>query len=311
MKSGIYKIENLVNGKSYIGQSSDINDRWRRHRSDLFRDGHENTHLQRAYNKYGEENFKYFILEEIEDIDSPFLLKSILEEREQHYINLYDWDNLYNMCPVSGSPLGIKRSLEFCKNMSERMKGENHPMYGIRGKDCHNYGKQHSEETKKKISEANKGKTRSEETKKKIGEAKKGNKYRLGKVNSFEHRRKIGLGNKGKILSEETKQKIREASTGRKHTEETKHMLSEMRKGEKNPMYGKTTSEKQKQAVSKRCSGSNNPSAHLITYNGKTMCVKEWAKEIGMSATSLHARLKKWTVEEALTIPKRSRRKAV
>ena len=54
------------------------------------------------------------------------------------------------------------------------MSGENHPMYNKHGKDNPNYGKTHTEETKKKISEANKGKQSrnkgkplSEETKKK------------------------------------------------------------------------------------------------------------------------------------------------
>jgi group I intron endonuclease len=48
--------------------------------------------------------------------------------------------------------------------MSDAKKGKNHPMYG----------KNHSEETKTKISEGNKGKTHSEKSKTKISDALKG-----------------------------------------------------------------------------------------------------------------------------------------
>lgn len=60
-----------------------------------------------------------------------------------------------------------KHSEEYKRKMSERLKGEKHPLYG----------KHRSEETKRKLSEANKGKKRpsfSDEHKRKIGEANKG-----------------------------------------------------------------------------------------------------------------------------------------
>ena len=44
---GIYKIENKVNGKVYIGQSIDINTRWYNHRKELNGNRHHNEHLQR------------------------------------------------------------------------------------------------------------------------------------------------------------------------------------------------------------------------------------------------------------------------
>lgn len=72
--------------------------------------------------------------------------------------------------------------------------------------------KGHTEETKKKISKANKGeknhnygKKLSEETRKKMSESHK------GKTLSDEHKRKIGEAHKGKTHSEETKKKISEA----------------------------------------------------------------------------------------------------
>jgi len=41
-------------------------------------------------------------------------------------------------------------------------------------------------------------------------------------------------------MSDDTKTKISDALTGQNHTEETKTIMSEAKKGEKNPMFGKT-----------------------------------------------------------------------
>lgn len=62
--SGIYCIKNNVNKKMYIGQSSDIYWRWTHHKSDLNHNRHHNSYLQNAWNKYGEDVFEFFILEE-------------------------------------------------------------------------------------------------------------------------------------------------------------------------------------------------------------------------------------------------------
>ena len=77
-------------------------------------------------------------------------------------------------------------------------EGENHPMYG----------KHHSDESKKKMSEVRKGKPKTEEWRKRIGEANKGKKM------SEEARRKVSEANKGKKRSEEHKKKISKAQKG-------------------------------------------------------------------------------------------------
>ena len=59
MNSGIYKITNLVNDKFYIGSSKDLERRKKEHFNHLRKNKHCNSHLQRSWNKYGEENFKF------------------------------------------------------------------------------------------------------------------------------------------------------------------------------------------------------------------------------------------------------------
>jgi group I intron endonuclease len=78
---GIYKITNLINNKIYIGSSKDIESRFYYHKCKLKHSGHVNKHLLSAWNKYGEENFKFEILKEIS--------LSLLRKAEQFYINKY------------------------------------------------------------------------------------------------------------------------------------------------------------------------------------------------------------------------------
>lgn len=144
-----------------------------------------------------------------------------------------------------------KHSEEARKKMSEAKKG-----------------KKLSEEHKKKLRENNVrywlGKKRTEETKRKLSEANKKNpvRYWLGKHHSEETKRKISEANKGKKLSEEAKRKIGEASKSRKHSEETKRKISELKKGNKNCL-GKRHSEETK----KKLSESHNPKSNLnLTY---------------------------------------------
>lgn len=77
--SGIYKITNIVNNKIYIGSAINILNRLIRHFWDLRLNTSTCTKLQRAFNKYGEGNFKIDLIETCEIID--------LEEREQYYID--------------------------------------------------------------------------------------------------------------------------------------------------------------------------------------------------------------------------------
>ena len=102
-------------------------------------------------------------------------------------------------------------------------------------------GFKHSEETKKKISEARMGYKMSEESKKKLSESTKGKEFteetkrKMGKTHigykfSEESKKKISEGNKGKKMSEESKRKMSESHKGKKLSEEHKRKMSERAK---------------------------------------------------------------------------------
>ena len=79
--TGIYKIENLENGKVYIGSSKNIEARFRVHKYRLRHDKHHSPHLQKSYN-LNPDKFEFQVIEIIEDL-------SHLESREQYWVDLY------------------------------------------------------------------------------------------------------------------------------------------------------------------------------------------------------------------------------
>ena len=185
---GIYCIENIVNDKKYIGQSVDIIHRFYEHKSDLNANKHYNTHLQNAWNKYGKDNFIFYVIEEC--------VLNMLDEREKYYIKLFGSNMLEFGYNKNSGGKGITHELieklscaatkniwtnERKKQLSEKMAGENNPMYGkkhteeamtkiiasrfdMSGENNPMYGKHHSEETKNKISQAKKGQIPSQKT---------------------------------------------------------------------------------------------------------------------------------------------------
>ncbi len=160
MKSCIYQILNLINGKFYIGHSVDYDVRWWEHERRLRANRHENSHLQAAWNKYGEKAFEFIVIELVE---FEFLLI-----REQYWIDLLGaCDNLlgYNMNPDASrppSPLGRVHSAETRLKISKATTGILKSPY---------LKQPYTEEHKENIRQAHLGKTLSEEHKRKIGMA--------------------------------------------------------------------------------------------------------------------------------------------
>lgn len=176
MTCGIYMIQNKVNGKIYIGQARDIEKRWGTHKAELRGNYHINKHLQRSWNRDGEDNFEFTVICKCDE--------NQLNTMEIDYISkLRTYDPAYGYNKTYGGE-GGRHTKETRKKMSESSKG-----------------KHLSEETKKKLSELNKGKIMSEETRKKLSESKKGKNHpSYGKHFSEEHRKKMSESTKIPIV---------------------------------------------------------------------------------------------------------------
>ena len=101
--SGIYKISFNGSSKFYIGSAVNLNKRRINHLSDLRKERHPNTIMQRMFNKYGEMNF---IFEVIENVSS----EHDLINREQFYINTLM--PTINILKIANSSLGLKHTDE-------------------------------------------------------------------------------------------------------------------------------------------------------------------------------------------------------
>ena len=148
MNSGVYRIVNTLDGKVYVGSAVNISNRRWIHLSMLRRGRHRNSHLQNAWDKYGEE---CFIFETIEMCEPERLI-----EVEQRWINHYDSASRYNILTKAQSSLGFKHSEEAIDKMSRRVFSEEtrrHMSEAGAGKPRPwRLGLKHSEETRKKMS---------------------------------------------------------------------------------------------------------------------------------------------------------------
>lgn len=88
--SGIYTITNRATGKLYIGESLDIYRRWHdEHIPQLRKNCHYNKELQNDFNKYGEENFSFDILEQYSGND-PISTKARILILESYFITQFE-----------------------------------------------------------------------------------------------------------------------------------------------------------------------------------------------------------------------------
>jgi len=125
--SGIYIIKNKINGKFYVGSSDDIRHRWYEHVYKLRKNKHNNPHFQNAWNKYGENNFEFLIVEKCN--------KDELLIKEQYYISKLQpfKKNGYNICDTAGGGDNITHNPNkeaFIDKMKIINKGEGNGMFG-------------------------------------------------------------------------------------------------------------------------------------------------------------------------------------
>lgn len=130
MKSGIYKITNMANGKFYIGSTKDTDKRWYDHKRELTLNTHTNPKLQHSWNKHGKDKFTFTILEDVESDQMK------LFEREQYYLDTlkpYIREMGYNISPTAAGGDNITHHPgrdAFIEKMKVINHGENNGMYG-------------------------------------------------------------------------------------------------------------------------------------------------------------------------------------
>lgn len=96
---GVYKIENFVNGKVYVGSSKHINKRLYKHFLDLKKGKHYNQRLQQDFDEYGSTSFGFMVLEYVYEQENLF-------PREQHWLDetkCYQEEYGYNILSTAGS----------------------------------------------------------------------------------------------------------------------------------------------------------------------------------------------------------------
>ena len=220
IKTGIYKIQSIIKpDRFYIGSAINLPNRKRQHFYTLKVNKHGNSRLQNHYNKYGKEDFIFSVLLEC---DAENLL---IEEQKL----LDSTKPFFNICKVAGNTLGVIRTEESKRKMSEAKK-------------------KMTDETKQKLREArlrqpnpNLGRPMSEAQKQKLRE------INLGKKHSEETKLKVSMARKGILKSEETKKRMSIAQQNM--SEETKRKISMTKKGVPVPMERRLTMNKCKKGI--------------------------------------------------------------
>lgn len=197
MSGGIYQICNTINGKIYVGSAKNFDRRWGSHLYELRRGTHINPHLQRSFNKHGEQNFKFEIVEILQKYD-----KKVYFDAENPYIEKALQSGFcYNIAKAEGgwTHHTIERKAEISAKVSKSLSiamaalspDERREKYGW------SIGVSRTDEEKLKISKKLKGVSKSLETRKRMSIAATG-KPKETKQYMITNGRSVGLSNKGK-----------------------------------------------------------------------------------------------------------------
>jgi group I intron endonuclease len=231
MKSGIYKITCLINKRFYIGSAKNLEDRWQRHLSDLKHNKHINIHLQRTYDKYGSNEFKFEVVENCKE--------EVLLIREQYYLDtLKPYESGFNIGrdASGGDNLTfnpnrddiIERTRKTINaNMLKITEEERREKWGKFGELNPNYGNKWSDDMRKNLADINREKyllgtsplcDREGRTNRELYGEEKANEIseKLSKFASTRTGDKNGFFNRRH--TEESKEKIRKSRIGKKPT---------------------------------------------------------------------------------------------
>ena len=249
MTTGIYRITNTKNNKFYIGSSVCVENRRNKHYHSLEHNKHENSHLQRAWNKYGKENFKYEIVEEVHD-------KNKLLEKEQMWLdssNCCDRSVGYNICEKASSRIGVKISDKQKNHLSKMWSGEKGLRAVLRWSQVREMRKTYLN-----------GGVSMKDLDKKFGVSEgcvqniiTGTTWKDDNYDLVEH----------KNIARKNSSKSGAKNKGRKASLKTRRKISERTSGINNPRYGakcsKETILKMKKAKEKKYLGEKNPNRKL------------------------------------------------
>jgi group I intron endonuclease len=149
--TGVYIIRCVVNGKIYIGSTStSFRKRWREHRYELLRNKHKNSHLQNAWNLHGEVSFEFSII--LECLPDQCIIY------EQHFLDTLTpyGTRGYNQSPTAGTTRGMVHTEETRRKVSEAVRAayERDPTIKDRVRQA-GIGRKHSPETIQKMKDSN------------------------------------------------------------------------------------------------------------------------------------------------------------
>jgi group I intron endonuclease len=222
---GVYEIKNIVNNKSYVGSSSNIDMRLKNHLCHLKRNIHANLHLQSSWNKYGSECFKFSTIELCND--------NQLLDREEFWINkLNSINNGFNICPTPTRKVNTPET---------RLKIS----LANRGKTSNRKGVKLSRKTKIKIGQANRGRKWSLEDRLNLSSLK------LGCKLSDRTKDKISRALSGKFVSSTTRKKISLSLKGCKNPNYGKIMDTDIKRRISNTLNGHSVPLQTRNKISK------------------------------------------------------------
>lgn len=172
--SGVYKIFNKINGKVYIGMSTDLRLRLKTHYHKLRSNRHANKHLQNSVNKFGIENFSFTLIEMFQDPCDKELL--VAESKYQSLFKSLDKNYGYNIRPTDLNGK-VRHTREHREHMSQIMTGRELPeetRLKLRALNLGKQGSAHTQEHKEHMSKLMTGRKVSKEMRKKLSDAKLG-----------------------------------------------------------------------------------------------------------------------------------------